>query len=1207
MDTILNLKSNLIQNFYVLGLSPSKFFQINEDGKGVFLNIFKDPKIELIPEVISKFPPENGNFNSCKDDVVLAHCFPHGLSILQTTEEKKACTFSEFHLDNILFNYNEEEKRLYSKIYFTCLTFYESLEQYNNYKKEIIDIISNEKNTSIEIIKDGNNEVIQPNTSTYLKKFYIKKTICFASLMPFSKELRSILKSIYQLYCVKTKDSSIIPIEKFIEQIVLQIPMPLAINEQFEVQIKMGIDLTEKIDKKTMKQKSKSSGNLLVSNFAFKKKENIEPNVQKIKFPLFNINEAYIRYDNTISFEDCFSYFQVDDIIRIYKYILLEIPILFFCTKKEVLSNFIENLLGFLSPFNYELPNVAILSEKFYGLINSEPKFIFGINEKYKPKFFKDNDIDIDKNIVVVNIDVENKTESKIEEILKKNNQEEKNYLSVETENDYDSFNTKSTENNIITNDYVIYDKYKTELISIELPSDCRKKLSTKLSSILLDVKKKARKGDIIENFNYKIQQAFYKFLVGIFYGFSDYLLKSKYFYEAMKNGNCGDNMRYKSQIANMSDINFLKEVFNIDECVKNYSRDLQPFYYVFFHTKLFLYFLRDRIYINDKFHSLPYYQFDQYIYLKKHKEMRKKHKDLYEKLKKGNFEKPKVNKTIEIIIKTGYNFTELEIKSILDNKLDMLLKYAQHLHINENDKEKSIKKINYVLFPKLLFDDSFFDMNYENSFFLHEIMLPSDKYIQEFKKQCVQKSNSYIKNLNYMLYPYVVDNLKATSKADFTVDVYQYVQFDWLILLCCSLWYCEPIEREVRLDKVFEILDKIFYLEEKIIIFIYINFLKYGSKTQCIKMVEKMSKFFGYNNYLFMVLLCIKLEEENIPDANKLEGNKDDLLIKEESSNIITNSNKNNIKNDDTYVLKTRSIILSNENFFQRRCSMPTGINFSDINNAPSPKLSMFIQNKNAIKNTKSFHISNAGHIQKLNHQEKIIFNQGQFCPKCNEITYFDPSEIIGLTINEVKVNLEYICKKCGNKKNNINIKYQILLVNKKKNQSFVTKIGEFQLLSPYRLYTNLKFDQLNMRDYSLKINNIYNEKKNELFNYIFYFCRKNLTFDFLIPYKSLNNLDLELIENRLGNIISDINRKRFSIINPMSPENLVKEMENEFVPINISENSNLDKIIFDDLTPKYTTGVYEGIYGSSNENDNNDENGNFRNTENSFCFLSK
>jgi uncharacterized protein with PIN domain len=98
----------------------------------------------------------------------------------------------------------------------------------------------------------------------------------------------------------------------------------------------------------------------------------------------------------------------------------------------------------------------------------------------------------------------------------------------------------------------------------------------------------------------------------------------------------------------------------------------------------------------------------------------------------------------------------------------------------------------------------------------------------------------------------------------------------------------------------------------------------------------------------------------------------------------------------------------------------MPTGINLSDIN-SPSPKLSMFVQNKNVIKNAKSFHISNAGHFQELNHKEKIIFNQGQLCPKCNEITCFDPSEIIGLTINEVKVNLEYICKKCGHKKNNI------------------------------------------------------------------------------------------------------------------------------------------------------------------------------------------
>ena len=1208
MDTLLNLKSNLIQNFYVLGLSPSKFFQIGEDGKGVFLNVIKEPKIELTPEVISKFPPENGNYNSAKDDIVIAHCFPHGLKALQTHEIKLPYDCFEFHLDNILFNYNEEDKRLYSKIYFTCLTFYESLEIYNKYKNEIITFLSDKNNSSIELLKNGNNEIPIPTTSTYLKKFYIPKIICFASLMPFSKELRNILRVIYQLYCVKAKDSSVIPVEKFVEQVVLQTPLPLSINEQLNIEFKLGIDLKEKMDKKTMKQKSKSSGNLLLSNLNFmkKEKEKNDDSSKAIKFPINNINESFIKFDNTNSFEECFSFFSVDDIIRLFKYVLLEIPVLFFCPDKEYLSKFIQNLLSLLSPFNYILPNIEILPKKFYGLINSEPKFIFGINEKYNIDFFIQNNLDIDKNLVVVNINMENNSESKIEEIMKKTDTEEKNYLSLDSENEPDKINlklsSKNSDSNVLTNDYIIYDKYKTDLINIDFPSNNKKKLATAISSILADSKKKAKKGDIDDNFNYKIQSAFYKFLVGIFYGFSDYFLKSKFFYEAMKNGNCGDNMRYKSQTANISDTNFLKDIFNLDECVKSYSRDLQPFFYVFFNTKIFLYYIRDRIYFKYKLHSLPYVQFEQYIYLKKHTELRKKYKDLYEKFKKGSYEKPKINKNIEVVIKTGFNFTEQEIKSIIDNKADILLKYAQFVHLNENDKENSIKKINYILFPKLLFDDSFFDMNYETSFFLHGIMLPSDKLYQEYKNNCLQKMEYYIKNMKQMFYPYLLEDLKKTGKIDFSIDVYEYVQFDWLILLCCSLWYCEPMEREMRLDKIFETIDKISYLEETVIIFIYINFLKYGSKTQCIKMLEKMYKFFGHSNYLFLVLLCNKLEEEIPSNNNEDKDNKNDII----------NNNKNNISNNEaTYILKTRSIILSNENFFQKRCSMPININFSE-KNSTQPKISRYMSNANKIKNTKSFHVSkNMLNSQELNHKEKIVFNQGQLCPKCNQITYFDSSEIFGLTINEVKVNFEYVCKNCGAKKNNITIKYQIILVNNKKKQSFVTKLGEFQLLSPYRLYTNLKFDQLNMKDYSLKIDNIYVEKKNELFNYIFYFCRKNLTFDFLIPYKSLNNLDLELIENNLGSIISNINKQRFSIKNQISPEKLFQEMENEFIPINISENSNYDKNIFDDLTPIYTSGVYEGIYGNGDENDNNERNSLDiainKNSDNSFCILSK
>ena len=1182
MDTLLNLKNNLIQNFYVLGLCPDRFFQVQEDGYGVFLNIFKDPRMKLTPEVISKFPPENGNYNSVKDEMVIAHCFPKGFYILQTNDEKKPFTHFEFHLDNILFNYIDEEKKIYSKIYFTCLEFYESLELYNEYKKEIIANITNNKNTTIQILKDGKNEeILQASTSTYLKRFYIPKIICFASLLPFSNELFNILNIIYQIYSLRLKDSSILPIEKFIEQIVLQVPIPLTINTQININFKLpGIELLNKeVSKSKTKQKSKSSENLFTPSFSAIRGDKLDNSIaNKINFPLFDINEAYIKYYNTISMEDCFSFFQVDDIIKIFKYIILEVPILFFCSEKVILSAFIENFLGLLSPFNYILPNVSILPNKFYGLINSEPKFLFGINEKYEPNFFKNNNIDIDKNIIVISIDPENKTESKIEEIMKKKDDEDKNYLLVKY--DYNSINNNNANvnkkiknvDNVITNDYVIYDNYKTELINISLPADERKKLSTLLSTCLIGVKKKTKKGGTEENINYKIQNAFYTFLVNLLSGYSDFFLKSKYFYKEAKNKNCGDNIRYKSQTGNISDINFLKELFNVDVFVTSKtSKEIQAFYYVFFHTKIFLYYLRDRIYSEYKVNSLPYYQFDQIIYLKKHTEERKKHKNFYEDLKNGNLEKPKIEKIIDISLKNTYNFTPMELKNILDinNKTDILVKYAQL--VLGADSNGTQVKIKYCLFPKLLFDDSFFETNYENSFFMHEIELPSGKYFQEFKKSCVVKAEMYEKQRKYMLYPYIVENLQEKKcRADFNIDIYEYVQFDWLILLCCSLWYCEPIEREIRLNKIFDLFDKISYIEETVLIFIYINYLKYGNKTQCIKILEKMSKFIGHSNYLYLSSLCIKLEED---DEKKV-------------------GDFNNKNNDSKYILKKRSIILSNENFFQKRCSLPIRDNFRNNEEENRLKFTMITQKKIS-------RMSN-DNINEMNYKEKIIFNQGQLCPKCKEITYFDPSEIMGLSIQSIKVNFEYKCKKCGEIKNSIDIKYQILLINKRKNQSFITKIGEFKLLSPYRLYTNLKLDQLTRKDYSLKIDNIYNEKSNELFNYIFYFCRSNLTFDFLIPYKSLNAMDLELIENRLGTIISDINKQRFSIKNQISADNLTKEMENEFVPINISDNSNFDKKTFDDLTPSYSTGVIDGIYGSVNENES-------INNSNSFSILVK
>ena len=48
MDTLINMKNNLIQNFYIVGLSPNDFFQIKKNNKGEFLNIFQNKKKNFI-------------------------------------------------------------------------------------------------------------------------------------------------------------------------------------------------------------------------------------------------------------------------------------------------------------------------------------------------------------------------------------------------------------------------------------------------------------------------------------------------------------------------------------------------------------------------------------------------------------------------------------------------------------------------------------------------------------------------------------------------------------------------------------------------------------------------------------------------------------------------------------------------------------------------------------------------------------------------------------------------------------------------------------------------------------------------------------------------------------------------------------------------------------------------------------------------------
>ena len=508
------------------------------------------------------------------------------------------------------------------------------------------------------------------------------------------------------------------------------------------------------------------------------------------------------------------------------------------------------------------------------------------------------------------------------------------------------------------------------------------------------------------------------------------------------------------------------------------------------------------------------------------HKDYRKKkeNKGILDSFKNLEKYEPKQGKILDIqIINNDFNEIEKEIINKKD-KTEILIKYAQNIAI-----EKGKTVFNYFIFPKLLFDDEFFECKYENLFFLHNIEMPSSRIVDDYKKLCMNYSIDYYKQRRYIFPPASIEELPSTnnSKANFEITSYYYIFYDWIILLCCSLWYCEPIERIIRLDEVLIILDKLYYIEDIVIKLCFNTFIKYGNKNQCIRVYEKIVKFYGYSIYYYLNLLNIKLSEK--------ENNSYDEYI-----------------NNKEYIFKDRSMILNLNSFIHKKVSKSNNDEISFRNTMYNLSLR---NNKSIIKPKEN---------QENNYKERILFSSEQFCKKCKCYNSFDFEEIKKQKLS--KINYKYKCIKCKTYKDDVYIKYQILLYNKKRNELYITKMGEFKLLPPNRLYQELMLNLTSQKNWKINIDNIMNENQINLMNFLFYFSIEELSFDFLLPFKKISEEKIEIIQNNLCSVICDINKKRFSILGKVESnvinEDLVKNKENEnFIPIDISNSDHFDK----------------------------------------------
>ena len=854
MEESINMKNNLIQNFYVIGVP---FEEITSYVKSTEI-LYKSKS--FIPQILTKFPKSINNFNRVLDQFIVEHCFPNNFFIKKGKTYENFTYHFEFELDNQIYQFLMKNKCLYSKIHFTCFKFYESVINYLE--------LSNHINNTNK--KDINDE----NLFNKYELFYIPKVICFASLLPFPDEMNKILTNIYDLYKFQNyKNKCIIsyPIEKIIEQIIMSLPIPIMNDYDILLTFKM---------------------NSLMMNLTYK----------EIIFSSYKLRDYHFNKSYDLDMKDIFINNAEETIIYLYKNIILENPILFFCEYKQYLTSTIESFLNILTPLKYVYPCITILPSKFYGLINSQDKFIFGINQRCSKEFFSNNNIKINKNILIVSIEKNEQNELKIyfQELLCKEGERMK-YILLNLDNN----NEVSNQNN--------------NPFNIDLPMKYVKKLAIKLKNYLTNVRNNMKK-NIFENnyvFRCTIINIFQKFLINVLSGYTKYLLKNpnhNYF---------GFNIFYKNKEKH-GDFDIIKEIFNYEEFLLNIPKDNLTFYREFFNTKIFYNFIKEIIYPNNEIDSLKHKYFDFLTFLKKDKVNRKSEAffEQYQKYKMP-FEQTKNLKNIKIIVSDDFYFndSELDIINKSDkNKIALKNYYQLITKKGSNSIKNKAYSIKYFIFPKLLFDDNFFDINYTFQFYRHYIDLPSDNPIKQFNTFLEESENEFLSKCCFIIYQSSYNN--SSSPNLFELYSYDYIELNWLLLCCCSLWYCNSNkELDIRINKIFDVIDKLEYIEEYVLYFIFYSIYKYGDIPHFLRIFEIFFRFVGYNSYSNLLLLFDKLKEGRF----NLRNNDKDNNIKIPKRSLI------DIKKYEINDKAKEEIIFNNEQKCEK-CGNIMNLNDQDI-----------------------------------------------------------------------------------------------------------------------------------------------------------------------------------------------------------------------------------------------------------------------------------
>ena len=515
--------------------------------------------------------------------------------------------------------------------------------------------------------------------------------------------------------------------------------------------------------------------------------------------------------------------------MRIIYSILTEIPILFFGKDKEQLTNIIEGFLSLIYPFEYQYPVITILPDCMSGLIELEKSFILGINKSFafeqnkirNLKYFSEMHLNVYKRIfMIIDIDKPYVTAfcSDIDNYHLINFRDLGIY-----ENNYDDDKSINLSKdafigriNDIPKDLQFPSKYTIKIIN-KIKTFKKQNKNIKMEYSLMINKK----------LGYDI---FYNFLASIFLDYNNYLYNS----EEEVNKIC-DNLMSKKY-----DEIEIKDLFNVTKFLQDHKENLD-FYPKFFCTKIFKNFLV-RKYLNAPLDRYNFLIFDEHILIKKEKNMTNKlnSQALFsidnQKFQSTHIYSMRLNKR---------DFSEQELTYIKNNKDILLAEYYQEI--------RDDNKFNYIIFPKLIYDDKFFKEKFKSNidfsknktliklfqnYHLLEDILITDKSKEYFSIYKSDFINRHMIDINTFLYKN---------------KYFHALQKIWSIIFALTFYYIDENEKIYRFENLIRFLPNVRDNDETIISMLLLTIKNYGNEEMMIKIFE-LIKNYNYTYYAYLI-----------------------------------------------------------------------------------------------------------------------------------------------------------------------------------------------------------------------------------------------------------------------------------------------------------------------------------------------------------------